>query len=189
MNEKSIEISNEYFEWMYHLVCSDNRGRKRISYRRLLSYLHSVTYIPRLEMDDNRRIDGLDLRYRFGYENGYPDTYIRRYLNDQNCSVLEMMIALACKVEEEITDNYIYGDRTSQWFWSMVISLGLNSMEDSKFDSHYCDQVIDNFLSQNYKPNGDGGLFTLEHPSRDLRDVDIWCQFMWYLNENLTEEE
>ena len=186
--QAKLTISDEYFEWMYHLVCSDNSGRKKISYRRLLSFLHSVDYIPRLEMDDNRRVDGIDLRYHFGYENGYPDAYINMYLDDRNCSVLEMMVALACKVEQEITDDYIYGDRTSQWFWSMIISLGLNGMEDSKFDFNYCEKVIDNFLSQNYKPNGDGGLFTLEHPVRDMRDVDIWCQFMWYLNENLIEE-
>ena len=188
-DRESLKIHNEYFEWMYHLVCSDNKGRRKISYRRLLTFLDSVIYIPRLEMDDNRRIDGIDLRYQFGYENGYPDAYINTYLDNGDCSMLEMMVALACKVEQEITDNYIYGDRTSQWFWSMIISLGLNSMEDSKFDLNYSRKVVDNFLSQNYKPNGVGGLFTLEHPTRDLRDVDIWCQFMWYLNENLTEEE
>ena len=187
--QEQAKVNSEYFEWMYHLVCSDNKIRKKISYRRLLSFLHSVVYIPRLEMDDNRRIDGIDLRYRFGYENGYPDTYIQTYLDKKDCSMLEMMVALACKVEEEITDNYIYGDRTSQWFWSMVISLGLNGMEDSKFDSNYCEHVVDNFLIHNYKSNGDGGLFTLEHPARDLRDVDIWRQFMWYLNENSMEEE
>ena len=186
---KKDEINNEYFEWMYHLVCGDSTGRKKISYRRLLEFLHSVEYIPVLPMDDNRRIDGIYLRYRFGYENGYPNSYISVYLDDSKCSVLEMMIALAYKVEEEITDNYIYGNRTSQWFWSMIISLGLNKMQDDAFNRNYCTKVIDIFLNQEYKPNGEGGLFTLEHPKRDLRDVDIWCQFMWYLNENLEEEE
>ena len=186
--QEKMRINKEYFEWMYHLVSSDNKGRKKISYRKLLSFLHSVVYIPRLEMDDNRRIDGIDLRYHFGYKNGYPDAYIKACLDDKECSVLEMMVALSCKVEQEITDNYIYGDRTSQWFWSMIINLGLNGMEDSRFDQRYCENVVDNFMSHNYRPNGQGGLFTLEHPIRDMRDVDIWRQFMWYLNENLAEE-
>lgn len=181
------KINNEYFEWMYHLVCNNERKNK-ISYRKLLYFLHSVNFIPKLEMDDNRRIDGIDFRYRFGYENGYPDAYIDEFLNTRECSVLEMMIALSYKVEEEITSNYMYGNRTGQWFWSMIVSLGLNGMEDKSFDRNYCADVIDNFLMNNYEKNGKGGLFTLEHPRDDMRHVDIWCQFMWYLDENLKEE-
>jgi len=61
-------------------------------------------------------------------------------------------------------------------------------MEDRNFNRDYCTKVIDNFLSHNYEFNGKGGLFTLEHPHRDMREVDIWCQFMWYLDENLKKE-
>ena len=99
-----------------------------------------------------------------------------------------MMIALAFRVEEQITDNYIYGNRTGQWFWSMIISLGLNKMNDQNFDPAYCERVIDRFLERDYAANGKGGLFTISEPVRDMRDVDIWCQFMWYLNEILEGE-
>ena len=99
-----------------------------------------------------------------------------------------MMIALSFRVEEEIMDNYVYGNRTGQWFWSMIVNLGLNKMDDKEFDRNYCEQVIDIFMNRKYKPNGRGGLFILEHPFRDLRDVDIWTQFMWYLDENTKEE-
>ena len=177
------DIVNEYFEWMYHLVCNDIKYNK-LSYRKLLYFLHSVTFVPKLEMDDNRRMDGIDFRYRFGYENGYSDEYIKRYLDTRECSVLEMMIALAFRVEEQIMDNTLYGNRTGQWFWVMIVNLGLGSMDDLNFDTNYCNQVIDNLLSRNYEANGNGGLFRVNRPIRDMRDVDIWCQFMWYLNEN-----
>lgn len=189
IHENEVDkINNEYFEWMYHLVCSEKIQRNKISYRRLLYFLHSVIYTPTIEMDNSRQADGIRFRYQFTYEHGYPDTYVDEYLNGEECSMLEMMIALAFRVERDIMDNYQYGDRTSQWFWSMLISLGLNHMDDKNFDLRYCEQVIDDFLAHNYEPNGKGGLFTLQHPHRDMRDVDIWCQFMWYLDENYKEE-
>lgn len=186
-NSKHNEIVNEYFEWMYHLVCNEEKYNK-LSYRKLLYFLHSVSFIPRLEMDDNRRIDGIDFRYRFGYENGYSDEYISRYLDTRECSVLEMMIALAFRVEENITSNYMYGNRTGQWFWMMIVNLGLGQMDDSKFDKNNCIYVINQFLQRKYSKNGRGGLFVLERPKGDMRNVDIWCQFMWYLDENMKEE-
>lgn len=183
------KINDEYFEWMYHLVCNSSSKKSRISYRRLLYFLHSVVFVPKMEMDENRRSDGIDFRYRFAYENGYPDYYIDEYLGDRDCSVLEMMLALAYRVENEIASNYKYGDRTGQWFWSMIVSLGLNHMEDKEFDFNYCSHKIDIFLARQYDFNGNGGLFTVEHPYTDMRDVDIWCQFMWYLDEIIKEEE
>ncbi len=61
------ELNNKYFEWMYQLVYNN----RRISYRKLFSYLHNVEFIYIIEMDGNRAEDGIDLRYRFGYEQGY----------------------------------------------------------------------------------------------------------------------
>lgn len=186
-NTEIDKINNEYFEWMYHLVCSNERKNK-ISYRKLLYFLHSSVFVPKIDMDDNRRIDGIDFRYRFGYENGYPDAIIDEYLNVRDCSVLEMMIALSFKVEEEITFDYKFGNRTGQWFWSMIVSLGLNSMEDRNFNRDVCSRIVSDFLAHRYEFNGKGGLFTLENPRSDMRDIDIWRQFMWYLDENLKEE-
>ena len=175
-------LNNEYFEWMYHLVCSDKRYNK-LSYRKLLKYLNSVDFIPLMDMDDSRRIDGIDFRYEFGYKNGYSNHLIHDLIDNRNCSVLEMMVALAFRVEEQIMSNYLFGNRTGQWFWIMVVSLGLGQMDDKRFDQRYCDEVIDRFMRRNYSANGAGSLFTLDHPRADMRDVDIWTQFMWYLSE------
>ena len=182
-NSKHNEIVNEYFEWMYHLVCSDEKYNK-LSFRKLLYFLYSVDFVPMMPMDENRRVDGIYFRYRFGYDNGYSDAYIDRYLDTKECSMLEMMLALAYRVEEQIMTDISYGDRTGQWFWSMVVSLGLGHMDDIHFDEKYCLEVVDRFLGRRYSNNGKGGLFVLEHPSRNMQDVDIWCQFMWYLDEN-----
>lgn len=76
------------------------------------------------------------------------------------------------------------GNRTGQWFWSMIVSLGLASMDDNRFHQSRAEFVIERFRRRDYQPNGAGGLFTLQNPKEDLRTLDIWYQMMAYLNEN-----
>jgi hypothetical protein len=101
---------------------------------------------------------------------------------DGPCSVLEMMIALAIRCEENIMDDPLIGDRTRQWFWSMISSLGLSGMTDTRFDNKSVDRVLETFLDRDYKPNGEGGLFTIKRCEKDLRKVEIWYQLLWYLD-------
>ena len=169
-----------YFDWMYQLVCDD---QYQDSYCRLLSHLHDREFIYILEMDGNRATDGVDLRYRFAYDCGYNYSMVDRYLGNRPCSILEMMVALALKCEENIMVDPDVGDRTGLWFWDMVASLGLSSMTDSEFDIFYVDDVLDRFLNREYRRNGEGGLFTVRHCRYDLRTAEIWYQMNWYLND------
>ena len=174
-------LNDEYFEWMYQLVCNE-QYYDDLSYERLLAYLHDIEFTYILERDGNRADYGIRFRYRFGYENGYDDDTIREYLDTKPCSVLEMMVSLAFTIEETIMDDPAYGNRTGQWFWGMIVNLGLGTMCDNRFDRRYVDECIDRFLYREYKRNGEGGLFTI-HDGRDMREAEIWFQAMWYLNE------
>lgn len=178
------ELNNEYFNWMYQLVCNEKYYR-RLSYCKLLSHLHNIEFTYIIGMDGNRAEDGIDLRYRFGYERQYIDPMIATYLDDRSCSLLEMLIALAMRCEEHIMDDPDVGNRTGQWFWNMIVNLGLGSMNDSKYDEKYVDGVISRFLNREYKRNGDGGLFTVPNCKNDLRSAEIWYQMCWYLDDIL----
>ena len=177
------ELINSYFEWMYQLVCNDEYSKSQ-SYRKLLYFLHDAEFFYDLPMDGNRACDGENLRYRFGRECGYSDPMIAECLDDRPCSVLEMMVALVIRCEEHIMEDDDEGDRTGQWFWEMIVNLGLGSMNDRKFDIHYVDRCIKRFLNRNYKRNGEGGLFTVNN-GQDLRNVEIWYQMHWHLNDIL----
>jgi len=177
------ELINEYFNWIYRLVC-DGKHIGRLSYRKLLACLHGIDFTYTVDMDGNREADGADLRYRFGYEQKYPDPLIAAYLDDRPCSVLEMMVALAIRCEEHIMGDADIGDRTGQWFWDMLVNLGLNGMNDKKFDREYTESVISRFLNREYGKDGKGGLFTIENCKHDLRDVEIWYQMCWHLAES-----
>ena len=91
------ELNNAYFDWMYQLVCDDEYSRG-LSYRKLLSLLHDTDFTYTIALDGNRYDDGIDLRYRFGNEQGYQDNMIASYLDNRPCSVLEMIIALAIRL-------------------------------------------------------------------------------------------
>ena len=156
---------------------------KQISFRKLLTHLHATPFSYIIPRDHNRAEDGADLRRRYIISRGYEDWYSQ--IMDElysPCSILEMMVALAIRCEEDTMDDPSIGGRSKQWFWGMIRSLGLNSMMDHAYDETYVCQVIERFLNREYEPNGKGGLFTIRNCEYDLRDVEIWYQLNWYLD-------
>lgn len=176
------ELNDRYFHWMCQLVPIRRYSRGR-SYQKLLYFLYNVDFRYTIPMDGNREADGIDLRYRFGYENSYNESLIASYLDNRPCSVLEMMIALAIRCEENIMEDPEIGDRSGRWLWDMIVNLGLEDMNDTRFDERYVEEVVDRFLNRKYKKNGEGGLFKVRNPRRDMRTADIWYQMCWYLDE------
>lgn len=171
-------VRDDYFEWMYDLV-SGFRFAPGNTYRKLLTFLHDVEFTYFVPHDENRAEDGEELRYRYCCAHSCED--LEYYLSGP-CSVLEMMVALAIRCEENIMDDPIIGDRTAQWFWSMVTNLGLGSMTDNKYNEWLVNDVITRFLDRDYDYDGSGGLFRVKHWHRDMRDAEIWHQAMAYLN-------
>ena len=177
MTQKRLQ--NLYFDWLYNMMCGQ-RFADEISFRKLFAYLHRTEFIYLIDRDENRAWDGIDLRYRFALDHDCVDIY-EEYLNGP-CSVLEMIIALAITCEEHIMDDPAKGDRTGQWFWQMIVNMGLGGMTDEHFDKRYVIDIVDVFLHREYAPDGRGGLFTIEDCDTDLRDVEIIYQLYWYLN-------
>lgn len=177
-------VNKEYVEWMHSLVSNRRFSRAR-SYKKLFHYLHAIEFTYTIPLDGNRAEDGINLRYIFGDECGYPHAMIAAYLDSQPCSILEMMVALALRYEDNIMADSDMGDRTGQWFWGMISSMGLESMTDAYFDESYVDDVVFRFLNRTYKRNGEGGLFTVSKQDVDMRNVEIWYQAAFYFNELL----
>ena len=181
------DVRREYFDWLRQKIFSGFRGSR--SYERLLGYLMDRDFTFVIDMDGNRYEDGVDLRYQFAVETGVPASRVSVEIDDRPCSVLEMMVALALRCERDIMQDPYAEDHTSRWFWSMIDSLGLTGQEDPFFVREETAEIIDRFLNRQYAPNGKGGLFTLRHPRRDMRTVEIWCQAMWYLTEKWKDSE
>ena len=180
MSQRDINL--DYFDWMCEIVC-ENRYDSAISYIKLLQYLHDTEFRYLHPMDENRAAGGVNLRYRFALGIvPIEETSSVTYALDGPCSVLEMMVALALDCEETIMDDPAYGNRTAQWFWCMVTSLGLGGMYNDRFDERYVAEVVNRFLNREYEPDGKGGLFTVKGYDRDMRRIEIWWQACAYLN-------
>lgn len=175
-----MTIEREYFEWLCNIVCDS--FSEQASYEKLLTYLYNFTYEYSLPMDENRAEDGRGMRYRFA-RTKVPVANVWDIMHelDFECTMLEMMVALSVRCEEWMDDTS-YGDRTGQWFWQMVVSLGLGGMTDDRFDYELADDIMYRFRNRKYAPNGKGGLFTINNCHDDLRRVQIWYQMCWYLD-------
>jgi len=178
-------FKEQYFEWLCSKVIDDNSN---VKYSKLMSCLFDSAFVPSMAMDENRSDDGKNLRYRFGIENKIPRSVIANELDNDDfqnmdtCNMLEMLIALSIRCEETIMTDEEYGDRTGEWFWNSIVSLGLGSMNDTRFDEKYVTIVIDRFMNGQYKRNGEGGLFTINGIKKDMRKFEIWYQMCWYLD-------
>lgn len=163
----------DYYNWLCGHVTSPNHP-----YKRLLKHLHDVYFFYTIPADANREQDGIDLVRRYNIENNLPD-----YYTPDHCSVLEMMIALAIRIEEQLMSDSSEGDRTGQWFWGMITNLGLAGMSDDRYDKGMVDNCLSIFLNRMYCSDGQGGLFTVKDSIYDLTEVEIWMQASWFLND------
>lgn len=180
-----MDLKERYFRWLAAAVSNDEHPAG--NYTKLLRYLYSRSFYYVIPMDGNRSEDGIDLRYRgFAYQCGIDYREIACVLDIQDCSVLEMMVSLATRMED-IAGDYDYGDRTSIWFWKMVESIGLLGMTDAYIEldpikaQAAIEVIVDIFLKREYYPNGQGGLFTLPDSDCDLRQMEIWNQMCRFL--------
>lgn len=176
-----MTVEREYFDWLCDIVCG-NRYSGQASYEYLLSHLHRIPFRYSLAMDENRAEDGIGMRYRFARTKVHiSQVWDIMHQLEGPCSVLEMLVALSVRCEEWMDDTN-YGDRTGQWFWEMVVNLGLGAMTNNRYDEELVESAVVRFLDRDYERNGRGGLFTIKGCNRDLRKVQIWYQMCWYLD-------
>lgn len=183
-NEDIAIIRDNYFSWLYETMCG---GRNLIdTYYDLFRALYNTDFKSFIEMDTNREEDGKELRYRFinstsEYSRIYSIDEIE-YALDKPCSVLEMMVALAIRIEENIMSDPSYGNRTQQWFWNMIANLGLHGMQDGAFDYEIFKRIMTIFIERRYTYDGKGSLFYVRNCPEDMRNLEIWNQVHIYLD-------
>lgn len=182
-----VELRKRYFDWLYKIAYhwETESVEADYSFTKLASALFDIPFIVEIPRDENRVQDALSLRYSFGSKIGLDDREIIFYLDDKQCSVFEVMVALAKRCESQLMSDYLYGDRTSYWFNEMIVSLGLGGMYNKNFDSDRVKHAVDIMLHHQFEPNGKGGLFTVKRPIRDLRSLELWAQMCDHLNELL----
>lgn len=188
--ERFNRIEDEYLGWLYDLVCGPEEINEP-SYKLLMHELYYRAYDPIvLEMDYPRVVDGENLRYQFGQERGYSYEDIEEYLFKAPCSILELLIALARRCEDQIMCNPDVGDRSGLWFWIMITNLGLGEYTDERYDPFGIDEIIEKFVMRQYNRDGSGGnIFIFPDRTQDIRKIDLWYQINWFISDFIRDEE
>lgn len=179
------EVKSDYFQWLCGIVHADDPD---CSFYSLMRALFEHEFRWSVDNDGNRAEDGECLRDDFADQSPYLD-----YSSIGGpCNVLEMMVALAGRINQDImwSPN---NDRTVVWFWEMISNLGLDEYDDDHWEEPrsrmMVDFVLDRWLDRRYRPDGIGGIFPLKDPLEDQRDVEIWYQMNTYFLEKYGVEE
>ena len=172
----SEPLDELYFKWLYGQACSVRAQNPSRTYWKLLRLLFTKEFIWLVPNDDNRVVDGIELRYEFLEENGY-DEVDPDWLN-LGCSMLEMILGLARRLSFEDDGEAKF------WFWELMENLELDQYADSKtIPKDVVDDILDRVIWRNYKPDGTGGLFPLKNAEQDQRHIELWYQLSAYLLE------
>ena len=170
----SEPLENLYFNWLCAKVVYIREHSPSKMYWKLLSTLHRTEFAWFLSGDDNRAEDGLELRREFLLAADIPDQQEWRRIPP--CSVLEMLIAFSRRTEFQ-TD-----DPAKDWFWEFIDNLGLKHINDGSDVTPEAIQIaLDKFIWRTYDYSGRGGMFPLDNPRRNQKEVEIWYQFCDYL--------
>ena len=169
---------NEYFDWLVGQIGEGHAHR----YKMLLSFLYDTSFrwTYKVPTDANRAKDGECLRTRYANETG---DYISYEDAKVPCRVLEMLVAMVCRIETDITGEP-GNDHPDRWFWEIIKNLGIYHLSDSRFREEEAKRALDIWMDRKFAPDGARGLFPLVHPTRDQRLIPIWDQMNEYLNEN-----
>lgn len=185
-----ISMWYEYCDWLLDkvgflraddLLTSSLDGRQAHvrpnNYKLLMRKLHDIDFKWIIERDENRMKDGLAIRYSFFDDNEVDGGFTRP------CSVLEMMVALANRLDQEYIGDP--GDPHPEYlFWDMICNLGLDRFYNNNYDESEVVNIIDIWLNRQFKSDGFMSLFPLNNVTFDCREAEIWSLAMAYITEN-----
>lgn len=158
---KAPRLPSAYFYWLVSLIDIGH------GYYDLLEALSLQEFYEIVPNDCNREIDGLELRDEFS------DFEIN---SEIPCTFLEMMVGLSRRLNINSMTEVDTFNPVGVWFWKLVENMELYECRDVP-------RSIKRVVERKYSEDGYGGLFPLNNPINDQRDVEIWYQMMAWLSE------
>lgn len=167
-----------YFMWLCEKIDIADEGN-RLDWFCLARTLMDIEFYSNVKDDQNRIDDAKELRAEFSQEewSSIFDT------TDTPVSVLEVLVALSIRMERDIVGEP-GNDDPAKWFWIMMDNLGISIYSDKHFNRPAIVRKILTWLNRQYESNGTGGIFPLNNPYGDQRNVELWSQMQQFLTEN-----
>lgn len=172
----SRPIDDRYLEWLYSQFGAVRNRNPSRSYWNLAKQLYTKEFVWFVPNDDNRILDGKELRYEFLKETDEVDP---AWMN-LGCSMLEMLVALARRAAFESSEP------PAHWFRVFLANMKVDAYTDDVYDQDIAQEVeeaLDKVIYRNYRKNGVGGLFPLRKTFTDQRKVELWYQLAAYILE------
>lgn len=176
----SAPLDELYFQWLYGQVADPQIQEKNLTYWNVLRILFTTEFawVDAVVNDENRIGDGKALRTEFVRSQGWNVTDVDSEWIETGCSMLEVMVGLARRLE------FIADGTPHYWFWVLMSNIGLAGFNDKRrFRKEYVVDVLDRVIFRNYQPTGLGGFFPLQNPMEDQRDIELWAQMNEYVQE------
>lgn len=178
-----------YFNWLV-----DRTGDTRFadgpeeSYLQLFEIMHQTPFKVTISNDINRAQDGVDLRKQYIRD---TDGVSYVWLKEVPCSMLEMFIALAERMDMMLEDDENPYYALEWYFWEMITNCGLEKYTDEALFNPRCEEEVESILKRindrDYTRMGLGSMFPLRaiplHGPRDMRKAELWAQMNAYANE------
>lgn len=176
------DVQKDYYIWLKSVVKFPE------GYEFVADKLHRTPFVWLVDMDANRAEDGKSLRYLYTIERNFDkeDAEIVEEYLDGPCTLLELMVALAKRIETDVMAEGGIDERTSEWFKCMLDNLGLLEFDDKHYEENHVDYILNRFMSRKYDENGDGNLFKNAKNAGQkggpfFRNLEIWTQAQIFL--------
>jgi hypothetical protein len=162
-------LLESYILWLESQVVVDQHPR---NYSDLIKILGIKEFIWLVPHDNNRIMDGLDIRWEF-----YEETGLTGEIGP--VSVLEILVALSRRLA------FIAGGDPPGWAWQLICNLELHKSSDPIGPKKLMrvDEILETLVWRTYSKDGQGGFFPLAWPEQDQRDVELWYQMEYYADE------
>lgn len=156
-----------YYGWLMDMIGGPGE------YSLVLKKLNEMEYTSPIAMDENRAEDGLLLRYYYKKETG------KNCEKTGPCSILEMLIGLALRTENDFLFDPKVGNRVNQWFWDMFFTAGLGEFTDNGqkkwANAHFLDSKVGR--------DGRLKLFKMAKSPENFDKMEVWWQLCRYISE------
>lgn len=172
------ELKEAYLRWLEPQL-KDEHGPSK-SFWELLNLMFETPFgwLSTVPMDENRAVDGTDLRVEY--------SYIHRPRPSANqldmlgvCSFLEVLIALSRKMA------FVAGGNAPGWSWQLLGNLEMQRLSDplTPLKARKAHEIMDRVIERTYGEDGVGGFFPLAWPEEDQRKVELWYQLNSFIEE------
>lgn len=176
---RPVDVKEAYFSWLYTQLFAVQDLKSPYSYTMTCRAMHNVIFQNLVPHDANRIAEAAELRNEFK-RRIRPVALDLADIMAPDASVFEVLIALAKRAD------FMVALGVPTWFQIFMENLKLDGYNDLHFLQHTTAPVlraIAVFNERRYKPNGRGGIFPLERPRQDQREVELWYQMGAYMTE------